>query len=236
MPMNRHSFCIWHITSKFSGWFMAILHDQYPQWCADFYVLYKLDMPEEFECQWPQVVGKYNLRNNKHVIGLYQIKHFMRFVFSSTSLRDLPKQVELAVQEIRQTQLHNNMLAKSTITPLVFGSPLEKQGSQVLTPFAFQKLQEQIVRSSEYSILHLNGNNFVLGNYGATSTTRSHKVFWDGRIAIQYSLPPKSITKGRPRKRSMKGRKESSCQTKTCSICGRTRHNATTCLEIKENA
>ena len=70
MPMNKHSFCIWHITSKFSGWFMSILHDQYPQWCANFYMLYTLDMPEEFECQWPQVVGKYNLGNNKHVIGL----------------------------------------------------------------------------------------------------------------------------------------------------------------------
>jgi len=54
------------------------------------------------------------------------------------------------------------MVAKSTITPLRTGSPLEKQASQVFTPFAFQKLQEQVVRSSEYSILCMNGNDFVL--------------------------------------------------------------------------
>ena len=96
---------------------MLILRDQYPQCCADFYMVYK-DTPKEFECQWLQVVGKYNLGNNKHVIGLYQIKYFWvlaylrgcffgkmtttrrskylngfikRFVYSSTSLRDLAK-------------------------------------------------------------------------------------------------------------------------------------------------
>ncbi|KAJ8437267.1 hypothetical protein Cgig2_010092 [Carnegiea gigantea] len=203
--------------------------------------------------------------------------------------------VDLAVQEIRQTQLHNNMVAKSTITPLRSGSPLAKQASQ---------LQEQIVRSSEYSILYMNGNDFVLRHYGATSTTRSHKVFLDGRIAMYTCEPfgcmgmlcrqffcvflqydchrisftyfplrwcledgsshlltsgeqvivgqdatlmgndldnednifcPKSTTKGRPRKTRTKGGKESSSHTKTCSICGRTRHNASTCPEIKEN-
>ncbi|KAJ8437766.1 LOW QUALITY PROTEIN: hypothetical protein Cgig2_024070 [Carnegiea gigantea] len=273
MPMSKHSFCI-HITSKFGGWFMSILRDQCPQRCANFYILYKLDTPEEFECQWPQAVGKYNSSNNKH-FGCRPI--FMRFVPSSTSLRNLAKQVVLAVQEIRQTQLHNNMVAKSTITPLRIGSPLEKQASQVFTPFTFQKLQEQVVRSSEYSILHINGNDFVLRHYGATSTTQSQKVFWDGRIAMctykhfefmgmlcrhifhtsseqvivrqdatlmgndldnedTILCPPKSTTKGCPRKRCMKCEKELSSQTKTCSICGRTRHNTSTCPKIKENA
>lgn len=73
---TKHSFCIWHITSKFSGWFMGVLRRNYPCWCADFDKLYRLDTPEEFEYQWSRVVRKYNLHSNKHVAGLYEIKHF----------------------------------------------------------------------------------------------------------------------------------------------------------------
>lgn len=75
-PTTKHSFCIWHITAKFSGWFTAILRTQYYKWCDDFYKLYRLETIEEFEREWPQVVSKYNLQNNKHVNGLYKIKQF----------------------------------------------------------------------------------------------------------------------------------------------------------------
>ena len=29
LPSTKHAFCIWHITTKFSGWSMAILRSQY---------------------------------------------------------------------------------------------------------------------------------------------------------------------------------------------------------------
>lgn len=76
MPTTKHGFCIWHITSKFSGWFTSILHTQYYKWCNDFYKLYHVDTVEEFESGWAQMVPIYNLQNNKHVIGLYKIKEF----------------------------------------------------------------------------------------------------------------------------------------------------------------
>ena len=76
LSLTKHAFCIWHITAKFSGWFTSILRNQYSNWCMDFYKLYKLDSCEEFENQWPQVIAKYDMLVNKHVNGLYQIKHF----------------------------------------------------------------------------------------------------------------------------------------------------------------
>ena len=76
LPSTKHVFCIWHITAKFSGWFTVILCSQYLNWCTDFYKLYKLDSCEEFEHQWSQVMAKYDMLTNKHLSGLYQIKHF----------------------------------------------------------------------------------------------------------------------------------------------------------------
>ena len=42
----------------------------------DFYKLYKLESCEEFDNQWLQVMTKYDVLSNKHVIGLFQIKYF----------------------------------------------------------------------------------------------------------------------------------------------------------------
>ena len=76
LPTTKHAFCIWHIIAKFSGWFTSIICNQYSNWCIEFYKLYKLDSCEEFEGQWTQVMEKYHMLTNKHVIDLYQIKHF----------------------------------------------------------------------------------------------------------------------------------------------------------------
>ncbi|KAI8543263.1 hypothetical protein RHMOL_Rhmol08G0203300 [Rhododendron molle] len=63
-PTIKYSFCIWHITSKFSGWFIAILRG------------IKIDTLEELEHQWPHMVAKHDLQNNKHIVGLYEIKYY----------------------------------------------------------------------------------------------------------------------------------------------------------------
>lgn len=63
---------------QFSGRFTvnAILQITYQEWCVDFYKLYHLDSPEEFEHQWSHLIANYNMHTNKHVIGLNGIKHF----------------------------------------------------------------------------------------------------------------------------------------------------------------
>lgn len=81
LSSTKHSFCIWHITFKFSCWFNVILRDKYPKCCSDFYDLYKLETREKFEHQWPKVVVKYNLQSNKHVKGLYEIKSYWTLAY-----------------------------------------------------------------------------------------------------------------------------------------------------------
>ncbi|GJW27569.1 FAR1-related sequence 11-like protein [Tanacetum coccineum] len=130
-PFTKHAFCIWHITSKFSGWFTSILRGEYSSWCFEFYVLYKLDTVEEFEHQWPLVIGKYKLNENKNVVGLYKIKEFWvpvylrdfffsgmtttgrsesinafkkRFISSRICLSQFIKQVDLAIEDVEQKQ------------------------------------------------------------------------------------------------------------------------------------
>ncbi|KAG5531650.1 hypothetical protein RHGRI_026317 [Rhododendron griersonianum] len=208
-PGTKHSFCIWHITSKFSGWFTAILRDQYQTWCADFYELYHLETPQEFEDHWTQVIAKYNLQSNKHVMGLYEIKHFWvpaylrdyffggmtttgrsesinafikRFISSHTNLEKFVKQVDLGIEDIQQKELHDTMLQKYRGSSLRTMSPLEEQAREVLTPFCFKKFQEEFGRATLYSLLHGDGHEFVV-KYHKNVDSKKHKVFWDGETA-----------------------------------------------------
>ncbi|KAJ8435292.1 hypothetical protein Cgig2_026384 [Carnegiea gigantea] len=301
LQFTKHAFCIWHITPKFSGWFTSILRNRYPDWCSEFYKLYKLETIEEFESPWDVTVAKFDPQDDKHVKGLYLIKKFWvpaylrnyffggmtttgrseyingfikRFISSNTTLKDLVKQIDVAVQEIKQRNLHDDMLAIQKINVLKVKSPLENK-----------LLREESSRSIQYLILYASGNNFILRYYEG-SHNRNHQVFWDGNIIMcsckkfeffgilyrhilriflqkdshkvpsaylpsrwclqQYSheldvlegqilidndplmagndilCPPKSTTKGRPRKKRMKGGKGSTKHSRHCSKCKKT--------------
>ncbi|KAJ8440162.1 hypothetical protein Cgig2_003487 [Carnegiea gigantea] len=197
------------------------------------------------------------------------------------------------------------MTATFRPTSLKTRLPLEERAFQVLTPFAFIKFQEEIEKASQYSVVHEEGNEFILKHY--KSDSRMHKVLRDGSITfcncenfqfwgilcchilpvfiqkdcfhisscylplrwhsdiaessgeaqefvteevlepdpIQIDedlrdgghvlCPPKSKTKGRPRKAHLKGGKElAQKQTKSCSICKQPRHTKPRC-PLKEN-
>ncbi|XP_074293392.1 protein FAR1-RELATED SEQUENCE 11-like [Silene latifolia] len=122
MPFTKHAFCIWHITSKFSGWFTALLREQYSYFCTEFYQLYKLDNIEDFEREWSLLIPKFILQENKHV--------------------------DLAVGDIEQTQLHHTMLDTYKGSTLCTLSPLEEQLYKVFTTFSFKKFQEEFERAT----------------------------------------------------------------------------------------
>ncbi|XP_074298360.1 protein FAR1-RELATED SEQUENCE 11-like [Silene latifolia] len=210
MPTTKHSYCIWHITSKFSCWFAGLLRYDYQEWCSEFYKLYRMTELEEFENNWFVMVEKFNLQNNKHVLGLYKVRQFWapaylhnyffggmittgrsesinafikRFVSSHTCLTDFVKQVEMAVQEIRQGRSNNKVVATMRPVPLNTQSPLEKQAAHVLTPFALKKFQEEFGRSASYTICQVDCSEFIV-KYFEGDNARQHRVFWDGDRAI----------------------------------------------------
>ncbi|KAK1408334.1 hypothetical protein QVD17_40011 [Tagetes erecta] len=93
---------------------------------------------------------------------------------------ELEKNVDLAIEDVRQKQMHDSMVAKYQELHLKSSSPLEKQGYQVLTPFAFKKFQDQLALAIQYSAWKENDTSFMVKHYEAA---RLHKVVWDGKMA-----------------------------------------------------
>ncbi|KAL2932999.1 Protein FAR1-RELATED SEQUENCE 11 [Bienertia sinuspersici] len=181
-------------------WFASLLRTTYQDWCADFYSIYRTIIPEEFECKWDTMVHKYNLQENTHIHGLYNVKRFWapaylrdnffggmittgrsesinafikKFVSSNVSLTDFVKQVDIAVQEIAQGRLYNNLTTNLRPIPAKSKLPLEEQA------FGFQ---DEFFRASQYSITHDQGNKFIV-RYFQGETPTNHNVFWDGVTA-----------------------------------------------------
>ncbi|XP_026451783.1 protein FAR1-RELATED SEQUENCE 11-like [Papaver somniferum] len=179
LPSTKHSFCIWHITSKFSGWFLLVLRRKYFEWFSEFYRLYRLETIEESEHEWPIAISKYKLNDNSHINGLYDVRtvwvpaflrdYFFggmtttgrsesinafvkRFINSHITLRQFLEQLDLAVETIRQKEAHDSMLEKHKFPILKIMSPLEGQFQKILTPYAYEMFREELGRESQYEV------------------------------------------------------------------------------------
>ncbi|KAL2901775.1 Protein FAR1-RELATED SEQUENCE 11, partial [Bienertia sinuspersici] len=194
MPTTKHSFCIWHITSKFSCWFAALLCNEYQKWCGDFYMLYKMTSPEEFEQNWSIVIERYNCKVREFWAPSYLRDYFFRGIKNNWKIREYKciyqeicffshiSQIDMVVEEISQEHSHKKVVV--TLRPISWksNSPLEKQAFEVLTPFAFKKFQE-LARCTSYTMMQVDANKFIV-RFFEGNTARHHKVFWDGYTAL----------------------------------------------------
>ena len=81
MPQTKHAFCIWHIVAKFSNWFSMLLGSCYDEWKAEFHRLYNLELVEDFEEGWRDMINKYGVHTNRHIISLYALRTFWALAY-----------------------------------------------------------------------------------------------------------------------------------------------------------
>ncbi|TYG99548.1 hypothetical protein ES288_A10G203200v1 [Gossypium darwinii] len=163
MPETKHAFSICHIISKFSDWFSVLLGSRYDDWKSDFYRLYGLELLEEFEEEWREMIDKYGLHDNKHIISLYALRTFWALPFlrpyffagltslcqsettttfiqrilSAQSLLDRFVEQVAEVVEFNDRGSKQKQPRKSQKVCLKTGSPIESHAATVLTPYAF---------------------------------------------------------------------------------------------------
>ncbi|KAB2062915.1 hypothetical protein ES319_A10G181800v1 [Gossypium barbadense] len=177
MPETKHAFSICHIISKFSDWFSVLLGSRYDDWKSDFYRLYGLELLEEFEEEWREMIDKYGLHDNKHIISLYALRTFWALPFlrpyffagltslcqsettttfiqrilSAQSLLDRFVEQVAEVVEFNDRGSKQKQPRKSQKVCLKTGSPIESHAATVLTPYAFGKLQEELLLAPQYA-------------------------------------------------------------------------------------
>lgn len=235
MPQTKHAFCIWYIVEKFSEWFSVLLGSRYDDWKAEFHQLYNLHSVEDFEERWMEMVNRYGLHANKHVISLYALRSFwalaylrhyffagmtntcqsdsinafiQRFLSAVSQLDRFVEQVRFLVLLYFLVWLFVLLPCCSTSFPylaessllqaadivnysdragakqklqqklpsLKTGSPIESHAASVLTPYAFGKLQEELVLAPQYASLLVDEGCFQVRHH--TQVDGGCKVIW----------------------------------------------------------
>ncbi|KAK9029347.1 hypothetical protein V6N11_026466 [Hibiscus sabdariffa] len=202
MPTTKHALCIWMIVAKFPSWFNAVLGECYNEWKAEFYRLYNLESIEDFELGWRDMVNSFGLHTNRHIANLFALRslwalpylrsHFLagmtttghskavnsfiqRFLSAQTRLPHFVEHVAVAVdfkdpaaeQQTMQQNLQNICLKT--------GAPMESHAASILTPFAFSKLQEQLVLAAHYASFQMD-DGFLVRHH--TKLEGGQKVYW----------------------------------------------------------
>nr|DAD38196.1 TPA_asm: hypothetical protein HUJ06_008837 [Nelumbo nucifera] len=203
MPSTKHAFCIWHIIAKFSDWFSVLLGSQYDNWKAEFHRLYNLEMVDDFEVGWKEMVNTYGLLENKHIASLYALRTFwalpflrcyffagmtstfqsesinafiQRFLSAQSQLDHFVEQVAVVVDFRDQAGTKQKMQRKLHKVCLKTGSPIESHAATVLTPYAFCKLQEELVLAPQYASLQTEEDCFHVRHH--TQMDGGCKVIW----------------------------------------------------------
>lgn len=203
MPRTKHAFCIWHIISKFSDWFSVLLGSQYDQWKAEFHGLYNLHSVDEFELGWREMVDTYGLHGNKHIVSLYALRTFwalpflrcyffagmtstfqpesinvfiQRFLSAQSVLENFVEQVAAVIDAKEEAASKQKIIRRNQKVSLKTGSPIESHAATVLTPYAFCKLQEQLVLAPQYASLLVDESYFIVRHH--TEMNGGCKVLW----------------------------------------------------------
>ncbi|MCL7032924.1 hypothetical protein MKW94_028516 [Papaver nudicaule] len=209
MPRTKHALCIWFIVAKFPSWFNAVLGERYNEWKSEFYRLYNLEMIEDFELGWGSMVNSFGLTTNRHISNLFALRmhwalpylrnHFLagmtttgpsksinafiqRFLSAQTRLAHFVEQAAVAIdfkdqageQQIMQQNLQNILLKT--------GAPMESHAASVLTPYAFCKLQEELVLAAHYASFMLEEGYYLVRHH--TEMEGGHKVIWSSQDFI----------------------------------------------------
>ncbi|OVA11616.1 FAR1 DNA binding domain [Macleaya cordata] len=203
MPRTKHALCIWLIVSKFPSWFNAVLGERYNDWKAEFYRLYNLETMEDFELGWRDMVNSFGLHTNRHIANLFALRtlwalpylrsHFFagmtttvqsksinafiqRFLSAQTRLAHFVEQVAVAVDFKDQAGEQQTMQQNLQNICLKTGAPMEAHAATILTPYAFCKLQEELVLAAHYASFQLEDGCFHVRHH--TKMDGGRKVIW----------------------------------------------------------
>ncbi|GJV44215.1 FAR1-related sequence 10 [Tanacetum coccineum] len=186
LPNTKHVICIWHVMSKLSSWFSQSLGLQYPEFKSEFELVCHLENIEHFENQWSHLVARFGVDSDKHVALLYSyraswavayvrgyflaramtidymksIDKFMKNILSpNSSFKNFFEQVSVAANVAFQNK------ERIPYLPLKTCLPLEEHARNILSPYAFNTLQQELVLCMQYATTDMTNGSYIVRHY-----------------------------------------------------------------------
>ncbi|KAL5700023.1 hypothetical protein ACHQM5_025526 [Ranunculus cassubicifolius] len=171
LPHTKHVFCMWHVFSRLSSWFYHPLGSRYEEFKSEFTRLYNIETVKDFERLWNQMVSCFGLQSNKHIALLsthrasWALPYVKGFFHAGMTKFERSKMIDEYLEEILslKTETDNFFEKVGIITKFGYQTgedemedvhiktsmPMEEHASSILTPYAFNLLQQEITMSMQ---------------------------------------------------------------------------------------
>ncbi|XP_059624816.1 putative protein FAR1-RELATED SEQUENCE 10 isoform X2 [Cornus florida] len=186
LPNTKHVTSIWNILPKVSCWFCFPLGPRYTEFKSEFDALCHLESTEDFEYQWNQMVSRFGLSSDKHIALLFSVRAswalsytrgcflarmastayskstvaFLKGIFSAqTCLRSFFEQVGISSNsKIQEREEMQYMHVRTCL-------PIEEHARNILTPFAFNALQQELVVTMQYANSEMANGSYIVRHF-----------------------------------------------------------------------
>ncbi|KAG6594705.1 putative protein FAR1-RELATED SEQUENCE 10, partial [Cucurbita argyrosperma subsp. sororia] len=186
LPATKHIIPKWNILSKVSSWFSLHLGSHYAEFKAEFDLLYSVESTEDFDIRWGQMVSMFGLVSDKHIDLLFSFREywvpsyirgcllaqmatpayfksvdlFLKGVFNAqTCLCSFFEKVGISANfQGHEHQEMQYLQAKTNI-------PIEEHARSILTPFAFNALQHELVLAMQYAASEMADGSYLVRHF-----------------------------------------------------------------------
>ncbi|KAJ8748602.1 hypothetical protein K2173_007592 [Erythroxylum novogranatense] len=197
LPNTKHVICRWHVLSKLPSWFSLALGSQFEDFKAELDILHHLESVEDFEQQWNLLMARFGLVSDKHAtllfsyrgswsnsyIGGYFVALTMNAEFSQCLdtfyKRTLSGQVCLRIffEQLRIAACFENQVRDGIqYMPIKTCMPIEEHARSVLSPYAFNVLQHEMVLSMQYGTQEMGDGSYIVRHFNKMDS--EDLVFW----------------------------------------------------------
>ncbi|KAG6418964.1 hypothetical protein SASPL_121171 [Salvia splendens] len=187
MPNTKHVISFHNILPRMSCWFSPPLGPRFSRFKYEFEELCHVETTDEFEFRWNQMVSNFELNSDKHIVLLFSLRMcwslpYIRGCFLARM--DSPsywKSLDVILKEVIKTQtclrglseqtglLSSNYRLKShdqtQYMHLKTCLPIEENARSVLTPFAFDRLQQEMVLTLQYAASEMANGSFLVQHF-----------------------------------------------------------------------
>ncbi|CAK8531276.1 unnamed protein product [Lathyrus sativus] len=177
---------LWNILNKVHSWFSLPLGSRIVEFESEFNALFQIENTEEFELQWSQMISMFGLGSDKHIDLLYSVRaswaqsyvrgyflaqmvttaysksidaFFERIFAEHTCLRSFFEQVGISANFCHQSH------GETQYTNLRTYIPIEEHARSILTPYAFNFLQQELSLAMQYSTSEMANGSYAVQHF-----------------------------------------------------------------------
>ncbi|XP_057526946.1 putative protein FAR1-RELATED SEQUENCE 10 isoform X2 [Amaranthus tricolor] len=186
LPNTKHVISLWYIMSKLNSWFSLALGPNMSDFKSHFVMVCYVESIEDFEHHWSHLVSRFGLGSDKHISLLSSCRACWAFSYTRDCLvsrittaeymRCLNSFLKDILNEQTCLQVFFEQVGRSA--NLGYGAndkiryihpktcmPIEELAQSILTPYAFNVFQHELVLTMQYAVVEMEKGSYVVRHY-----------------------------------------------------------------------